>query len=351
MISARLLGALLVLAILPSASAGQTPALAPYKYFRIGNATDAPVTPRAGYALMGGGTDLDEAFQWLCARAPGGDFLILRAHGDDDYNPYVQKLCKLNSVATLILPSREAALDPFAAKTISHASVIFIAGGDQANYINFWMGTPVQTALNDAIQRGVPLGGTSAGLAVLGEWAYSAQGDKPDDKDLDSKTVLADPFHPRVTLVHGFLNIPILKSIITDTHFAKRDRMGRLLVFLSRIQMAVIPQGISKTRSDGAQDIRGIGVQERAAVLVEPTGEARVVGQGAAYFVDATKAAGQLQGVSSVGKGSDYGPFEVQKVSPGHTFNLKSWTGNATHYTLSVEKGVIHSTQPGGSIY
>ena len=56
---------------------------------------------------MGGGTDLDEAFLWLCDRADGGDFLILRAHGDDDYNPYVQGLCHLNSVATLILPDRD----------------------------------------------------------------------------------------------------------------------------------------------------------------------------------------------------------------------------------------------------
>ena len=68
---------------------------------------------------------------------------------------------------------------------------MFIAGGDQANYINFWMGTPVQSALNDAIARGVPIGGTSAGLAVLGEWAYSAQGDKPDDADLSRKLAMA----------------------------------------------------------------------------------------------------------------------------------------------------------------
>ena len=57
----------------------------------------------------------------------------------------------------------------------------FIAGGDQANYINFWMGTPVQTAMNDAIRRSVPIGGTSAGLAVMGEYLYTAQGDKPDE--------------------------------------------------------------------------------------------------------------------------------------------------------------------------
>ena len=183
---------------------------------------------------MGGGDDLDEAFKWMCERAGGGDFVVLRASGDEDYNPYIQGLCKLNSVATLILKSREAAKDPFVADAIRHAEAVFIAGGDQAHYINWWMDTPVQQALNEAIQRGVPIGGTSAGLAVQGEFVYSAQGDAPDDKDLNSPQTLANPYHPRVTIVHAFLKNPLLKNVITDTHFAARDRMGRTLVFMAR---------------------------------------------------------------------------------------------------------------------
>src|ERR1700723_1279445 len=85
---------------------------ASYKYFRIGNPADVQTKPTPGTAMMGGGTDLDEAFRWLCQKANGGDFLILRATGDDDYNPWVNKLCHLNSVATLIIPNREAANDP-----------------------------------------------------------------------------------------------------------------------------------------------------------------------------------------------------------------------------------------------
>jgi cyanophycinase len=233
-------------------------------------------------------------------------------------------------------------LDPFVAKTIAHASVLFIAGGDQANYINFWMNSPVQAALNDAIRRGIPIGGTSAGLAVMGEWAYTAQGDKPDDKDLDSRTVLADPLHPRVTLVHGFLDIPILKNVITDSHFAKRDRMGRLLGFLARLNE---PDG--KATPPTASRFNGIGIQERAAVLLEPDGNAKVVGYGDAYFVDARPAFGAVE----TGKPLDFIDFEVSKVEPGHTFNLKSWTGDSKHYALSVKQGTIQSTQAAGNVY
>ena len=150
--------------------------------------------------MMGGGKDLDEAFKWLCQRASGGDFLILRATGDDAYNPYVNGLGPLNSVATLIIPDRATAVDPAVADIIRHAEAIFIAGGNQARYVNFWKGTPVQDAINEAFARGVPVGGTSAGLAVEGEFIYGALGDKDDDNDLASTDVLPDPYFPRVTL-------------------------------------------------------------------------------------------------------------------------------------------------------
>jgi cyanophycinase len=331
----------LILFTVAVVSAGVAQGKHEYRYFRLGNPDDANAKPTAGFALMGGGSDLDEAFQWLCKRSDGGDFLVLRATGSDDYNAYVQGLCHLNSVATLVIPNRAAAVDPFVSSTISHASAVFLSGGDQANYINFWTGTPVQAELDDAIRRGVPIGGTSAGLAVLGEFAYSAQGDKPDDPNLDGETALANPYSARVTMVRGFLTIPILKGIITDTHFARRDRMGRLLVFLARLNE---PGGKPTSRPIG---IRGIGVEERATVLLEPDGKARVAGFGDAYFVDASAAVGSLE----KGRPLTFGDFKVQKVTPGHSFDLKAWQGEGARYSLSVKDGKIRSTQPGGADY
>ncbi len=324
------------------ASACQAQSKQSYEYFRVGNSADYSASPRAGFALMGGGSDLDEAFRWLCDHAGGGDLLVLRATGKDDYNPYIKKICHLNSVATVVIPNKAAAEDPFVAQAIHHASALFIAGGDQANYVNFWADTPVQTELNAAIERGVPVGGTSAGLAVLGEYAYSAQGDKPDDPNLDSKTAMADPFNSRVTIVKSFIHIPLLSGIITDTHFARRDRLGRLLTFLARVNKS--PEIDAPTATKG---IRGIGVQERAAVLLEPDGTARVVGRGPAYFIECPHAQG------SVVQGSPltYGPYSIRKVVPGHTFNVKDWSGDGVLYTLTVTGGIIQSSQPGGSAY
>src|ERR1700739_3363737 len=141
-----------------------------YQYYRVGNPSDVVASTSAGAVLMGGGTDLDAAFQWMCGRSGNGDFLVIRATGTDAYNPYIQQLCpNENSVATLIIPNRAAASDPFVISPIQNAEALWIAGGDQSNYINFWKGTPVEDWLNALIARGVPIGGTSACMNVLTE--------------------------------------------------------------------------------------------------------------------------------------------------------------------------------------
>lgn len=319
-------------------SAGSFAHAASYQYFRVGNKDDIKTSPAAGIAMMGGGSDLDEAFRWLCHKGNGGDFLILRATGDDDYNPYVNGLCKLNSVATLILPNREAALDPAVAEIIRNAEVVFIAGGDQANYIRGWKGTPVQDAINASAAAGKPIGGTSAGLAVLGEFVYGALGDKPDDNDLASTDVLPNPYFERVAVIRDFLKIPHLENLLTDSHFAKRDRMGRTLGFLARI----MADGWSKSP-------REVAIDEKSAVLVEPDGRGTIVGNGkGAYFLRPTLP----PEVCKSGQPLTFLKVRVYQVPAGGHFDLVAWTGDGgMNYSLSVEKGKIESTRSDKSIY
>jgi len=308
-----------------------------YKYFRAGNPIDVQTKTQGGFALMGGGKDLDRAFQWMCEHSGGGDFLVLRANGDDAYNPYIQGLCHVNSVSTLVIPDRVAASNPFVATAIRNAEAVFIAGGDQANYINFWMGTPVQQALNAAIARNMPIGGTSAGLAVQGEFVYSAQGDLPDGPDLSSPATLSNPFNPRVTIVHKFLDNPLLKDVITDTHFSARDRMGRTLVFMARILQ------------DGrARYVQDIAVDQRTAVLLEPNGMATVVSAGSAYFLRATQAPETCKASTPL----TFRGVAVRSLRAGERFNVLQWSSSeGVPYTLSVEAGAIHSTLSNGAAY
>jgi cyanophycinase len=309
-----------------------------YKYFRLGNKTDVQIKPSFGIAMMGGGSDLDEAFRWLCNKGNGGDFLILRARGGDAYNAYVNGLCKANSVATLIIPDRAAAEDPAVAEIVRKAEVIFIAGGDQSNYVRAWQGTPVEKAINDGIAAGKPIGGTSAGLAVEGEFVYGSMKDKPDDADLASTDVLPNPYFDRITLVRDFLKIPLLENLITDSHFAKRDRMGRSLGFLARLM------------KDGwSQSPREVAIDEKSAVLVEGGGRAIVVGSGkGAYFLRPTHAAETCEtNVPLTFQG-----IGIYRVPAGGHFDLISWTGEGgIAYSLSVDKGKIVSTQANRAVY
>ena len=307
-----------------------------YRYFRVGNPADVSRKTEPGFALIGGGKDLDSAFLWMCKRSGSGDFLVIRATGTDAYNKYIHNLCHLNSVATLIIPNKAAAADPFVADTIAKAEAIFISGGDQANYINFWRGTPVQQSLDNAIKKGISIGGTSAGLAVQGEYIYSAQNDPPEGPDLSSKVALSNPFHHQIVVTRGFLDNPVLQDTITDTHFDTRDRMGRLLVFMARV-----------LDSTSLGSVKGIGVDEQTALLMEPDGKGIVVGRGAVYFLASdAKATVLKEGIplSTL-------PISVKKVATGGKFDVRQLQGDSEDYQLRVSAGTIISTQRNGAIY
>jgi len=284
---------------------------------------------------MGGG-EQDPALRSLCERANGGDFLILRANTEDDYaqkvNEEIRALCPLNSAATIVFSEREDSDDPKLLEHISHAQAIFIAGGDQSNYVRFWQETPVEGALNRHIAAGKPLGGSSAGLAVLGEFSFSSMIDT-----IHSPDALADPYANKVTLSRDFLRIPLLAGVITDTHFAKRDRMGRLIVFLARVLQ------------DGwAKQVRAIAVEEGAAVLLEPDGQAKIIGSGPAYFLEAkSRPENCSRKVPLMFRG-----ISVHRAPSGASFNVKDWKGiGGDDYQISAINGELKTTGSTHGIY
>ena len=305
-----------------------------YSYYRVGNPNDITTSTTPGTVLMGGGTDVDAAFQWMCQRSGNGDFLVVRATGTDAYNPYIQQLCpNENSVATLIIPNRTSASDPFVVTTIQNAEAIWIAGGDQSDYINYWQGTPVEQALNALIARGVPIGGTSAGMNVLAEFIYSAQASQA----ITSSEALANPFSKYVTLARDFVNISNLQGIIDDPHFVTRDRMGRDLAFMCRLYT----NGWSSAPRD-------VSIDEKTALLIDSSGNGSVVGTSTVYFMQAPGA----PQVCQPGTPLTYQNIAVYRINASGTFNVSTWKGNGgTSYTVSANAGALSSTQASGSIY
>jgi cyanophycinase len=281
---------------------------------------------------MGGGTDVDAAFQWMINKSGGGDFVIIRATGTEAYNPYIYGLGTVDSVATIITKNRAAASDPFVIEKIRNAEALFIAGGDQNDYVTNWKGTPVEDAIHYLVSRNVPIGGTSAGLAILGEFVFTAA-----NNTVDSPTALSNPYGKRIALDRDFLSLPNMGGIITDSHFVTRDRMGRLVTFLARLN-----------QDDWASQAKGIGIDEETALLVEPNGSVTRVGNGAAYFL---RTPGKPE-VCLSRTALTFQNLSVYRVSSSATFNIPTWSGSGgTSYNLSAVDGVLTSTQAGGAIY
>jgi cyanophycinase len=211
--------------------------------------------------------------------------------------------------------------------------VVWIAGGDQSNYINFWKNTPVQSTLNSRIAAGVPVGGTSAGLNVLTQFIYTAQA----AQGVTSSQAVADPFNRYMSFDRDFAALPVMQGVIGDPHFGTRDRMGRDIAFLCR----VATYGWSAAP-------RGIAVDEMTALLVANGGHASVVGSGNVYFL---KAPGTPQ-VCAAKKPLTYQSIAVDRIHAGDGFDLPTWqrTGGSS-YSVSVTAGVLSSTQAGGSAY
>ncbi|MFC3109459.1 hypothetical protein ACFQAT_27875 [Undibacterium arcticum] len=118
----------------------------------------APSTPSA--VLMGGGTDVSQAYTWMinkanCGATPAhlGNVVVLRSTGNGDYDKYIYKLGPVAAVQTLVVPDRAAANDPTLNSYIQNAAVIWIAGGDQSVYYAQWKGTLLENLVQQQIRN------------------------------------------------------------------------------------------------------------------------------------------------------------------------------------------------------
>lgn len=320
------------------------PATAPatdpgFRAYVSGSSVDATTVPRGGALLAGGGTDSDDGMRWLLAqggtRGPNlyGDVVVLRTSGADGYNKYLMNF-GANSVTSIVIRSAAGANSAYVRDRIATAEVVFIAGGDQSTYVSLWAGSALQAAVNARVAAGYPIGGTSAGLAVLGEHVYSSL-----NLSTVSRVALANPYDSSVTFARSLFAVPLLRNVITDSHFVVRDRLGRTVAYLARLQQ------------DGtAASPRAIAVDEASALGVTSTGAGTVFG--------ATTSAGVY--LFSIGTPSSrtclpntaltLSPVTTLHVPVGRAVNIATWTtADAVPYTIRASAGALTSST--GSIY
>ena len=304
-----------------------------YRYYVTGNPADVERPTRGLWVAQGGGDDVDENYRRMGEFGGGGDFVVLRASGADDYNDYIFGLCRCDSVETIVFRNRAAASDPFVVEKIRNAEAVFIAGGDQSNYVRYWKGTPALEAINAVAAKPAPIGGTSAGMAVMGEFVYSAEG----EESLTSAAALADPYAPDLTLARDFISLPGLENVITDQHLQERDRIGRTVALLSRLQAdgwAPAPRAIAADRETALHIDPATGIAEVFATPDHPT-----------PFVYFMAPAGPPVACLH-GQPLTTAAISVWRLGPGERFDLRKWEGEGgIRYELRAGDGVLQSSR------
>jgi len=157
------------------------------------------------------------------------------------------------SADVLGIRSRDDAMSLEFLKTLKHCSGVFFTGGCQLRICTILGGTPVEKLLKDRHRRGLVIGGTSAGAAMMSDMMI-ARG--------DSQT------HPSVGIVELGYGLGFINDVVIDQHFAQRGRLGRLLSAVAQHPRHV-----------------GIGIDEDTALVVNNR-VAQVYGRGSVTIAD-----------------------------------------------------------------
>ncbi len=298
-----------------------------------GTVNSTTANPSSAIMLIGGaevGASWgDNATEWFLQHADGGDYLVIRygSPGGQASWAWSNWSHLLSSAAEIAINNIEAANDPAVEQIILDAEAIFFAGGDQDNYENNWKNTKVEDAINHAINvKGVPVSGTSAGMAILGDSYYA-----PSGSAVLGSQILDNPYHSYTSdIFHDdFLNVPYLNNVITETHadrvLSGENRYSRAFGFLARVY----------ADNGGQLPSYAIICEEATHVCIDGNGIATVYGNGAsdgaaAYFLQTNGVGPEtIQAGSELvwyNNGEAVKAYHIEGETTGSgSFDLKDW--------------------------
>lgn len=175
-----------------------------------------PATPVPGALVIGGGGAMPDAVIdrfFELGKGPKAKIVIITtasqlAGTEDVKTRFAHWLPRPHqSLTYLHTRSREEADSPYFSECLLEATAVWFGGGNQNLITEAYLGTLVESRLNDLLKRGGVIGGTSAGAAIMSRNMIAGGAGVP---------VLGEGF--------GFL-----QGAIVDQHFAQRNRQGRLM--------------------------------------------------------------------------------------------------------------------------
>jgi cyanophycinase-like exopeptidase len=232
----------------------------------------------------------------------------------------LNQLDRVNSCTTVVVRDPEDASEPEVIAALKRAEIVYFRGGDQCNFMR-WKGSQAIAEVEALVQRGGGSGGGSAGLAIQGGLAVfdGCSG------SISSRLALAEPHQPSVSFSPGLFKWAPLANVLTDSHFVKRDRMGRLMAFLCR-QLAP---------ADKSQ-VWGLGLTDGGALLVDRDGAGTVFGA-TAYLVQAEQAGGDCADASAP---VNHAGFRIWRYGVGEVMDLAD-RPQSGFYEIDVTQGLM----------
>jgi cyanophycinase len=226
--------------------------------------------------------DNDEIWQRLVALAggPGARFAVFGTASDDPDGTaarIVEALERAGARAEVIrvapripgLDLAAAVRDPRWVDRVRACQGVFFSGGDQERLMDTLrpqgQDTPLLAAVRELHARGGVVAGTSSGAAVMSEVAV---------RDIRSPLAVLQGQVLRDGVEMGIGFGFVERGIVTDQHFVKRGRIGRLLPLLAargqRLGLGV-DEDSAAVIQDGAMEVLG-----SRGVLVADLGDAQV---------------------------------------------------------------------------
>ncbi len=162
--------------------------------------------------------------------------------------------------------------------SLSSARLIYISGGDQTKFMKIVGKGKIYQAIHKAFNSGATIAGTSAGAAVMSKKMITGNSLKYPEYTGKYPTIEPD----NIEITEG---LGLLKNLIIDQHFIKRQRMNRLLA-----------------ASLENPDEICVGIDESTAIAVEGK-KFRVVGENQVIVLKNTKKTSKKKNNLLGGKG------------------------------------------------
>jgi len=202
--------------------------------------------PRGALVVAGGGGPgkdniIPRRFLELAGGSDAEIVIIPTASESDDYNSRTRRarlLREAGATHITILHTRDRTIadsDEFL-RPLRTARGVWFGGGRQWRLADAYLGTRAQAAINDVLNRGGVVGGTSAGATIQG--SYLVRG------AVEGNEVMMSPGHEQ--------GLGLLRGVAIDQHVIQRKRVGDMTAVVEKYP-----------------DLLGLGIDEKTAIVVQ----------------------------------------------------------------------------------